>query len=391
MTVHALLRLMLMLLSITSVTPVHATEAPVLPRFGDPVYLPVPVVPAGAAEGDAGRLAFESPPDSRSELQFFPGSSAIRRLVTTGGLRVAWRRGTQQIQALAESLIYERESADPHSPERLLLVGKVRAASPAGAIQASALTIHQTSLAVEIEARGGIAAVFQQQAVTADRARFHLPADTETPLHTGTLEGAVRLDFTLDGSEAAGPAAESVHQRPFFTGIELESQQIAISGQEFAITFDGQGLRTVEALEPATVRLTRLNGAVADDAATPQEVVIRAPVCTATFMVSELGTSLSTFSAPAGITLEYLEGRIAAASGLLDLGSPTRRLEFAGGVTVEQPGARMAAGGLELEFDPEGQVRLAATGRPTFTFESANFAPLAEVLGNIRPGGVAAH
>lgn len=366
-----------------------------LPGYGDPQFLPLP------SGGQTGQFAFESDPTTPTDLHWFPGTSTLQRLVSTGGLRLSWRRGEQGVQAVADSLIYERDSTAPDAPERFTLIGNVVVATPQGGVRAAALTLEVKPDAVFLTARGGVQAQFGQQWIRAAQAELHyqtlVPAGIAPSevTHQGHVAGDVRIAFALDPAAAELPeSANTAHgTRPFFEGFDLAPQQVEITGPRFDFTYRTSGLNSVAADAPSV--LTMLRRGPGDAEEEPLRMSLASPIFEATFESTAVTngdsgtrlTSLRTFDAPAGLVVSYLEGTIRAGQGALDLAPDQQSLTLSGGVRAEQGGAVMFAADLGLWFNADGQIRLEASGRPTFLFESSRFAPLASILGKIRPGG----
>ncbi|MCG3152646.1 MAG: hypothetical protein GEEBNDBF_01948 [bacterium] len=367
-----------------------------LPGYGDPQFLPLP------SGGQTGQFAFESDPTTPTDLHWFPGTSTLQRLVSTGGLRLSWRRGEQGVQAVADSLIYERDSAAPDAPERFTLIGNVAVVTPQGGVRSSALTLEVQQDTVLLSARGGVLAQFGQQWIRAAQAELQyqtlVPAGMAPAelTHQGHVAGDVRIEFALDpGAAELQERVNPLHgPRPFFEGVDLAPQQVEIIGPRFDFTYRTTGLNSVAADAPSVLTLLRRGGSDSDEE--PLRMSLAAPIFEATFESTEVTngdasgtrlTSLRTFEAPVGLVVSYLEGTIQAGQGALDLAPDRQSLTLSGGVRAEQGGALMFAADLGLWFDAEGQIRLEASGRPTFLFESSRFAPLASILGKIRPGG----
>lgn len=410
--VHCFLPALMLCLGLLAV-PVMAVEGPdafVLPTFGDPQFLPVP------DGGSVGQMDFRSDPDTPTDVRWYPNTNAISRLVSTGGLSVSWRRGDRQLQAVADSLIYERSSPAANAIETFTLIGNVVVVTPEGGIRAASLTLtHYPFQAAElgraeVSARGGIEAQFNQHSIIADQVRLIFPEgpagagpDARVASNRGLVEGEVRLRLPVKAVDSESPSAPAVIERPMFNGIDLNPQQMTITGPRFGFTFDGEGLQTVEADAPSILTLERQDPLQGD--ATPTSMTIATPIFHARFAPDDPGppgpgaeptaepsvqtTLLRYFEAPAGILLTYLDGTIKAGTGELTLDPDRQSLRLTEGVRAEQGGALMIAKELDLSFDEAGKISLEATGRPTFLFETDRFAPLAEIFGELRPGGVA--
>ncbi|MEO7994128.1 MAG: hypothetical protein ABI743_06985, partial [bacterium] len=205
--------------------PAYAEDA--LPAFGDPIFLPVP------ATSEVGAFNFEAGASDATDIAYFPpesgGGSRWRRVVAAGVVRLAYARGDQALQAIADSLVYERSDPGLEATETFTLAGNVRLATPDGVLAAPSIvavfgpsTTGQTLLTLTADGgtRGKLGAdQFSSKSVTLDFST-----------QQGTINGAITLTLDLarqNLEEAAGIASDA---RPFLRGVALRAQIVELTG-----------------------------------------------------------------------------------------------------------------------------------------------------------------
>ncbi|HYE79481.1 MAG TPA: hypothetical protein VEI97_15960, partial [bacterium] len=105
-----------------------------LPRFGDPRFPRLP-------DDNADYLMIETEDEDPIQWDWFPGGGVPESGTATGHIRLAYRRGSQAIQAVAHGITYRRSSPSASATETIALAGDVVLATPEGTLFSGRITV----------------------------------------------------------------------------------------------------------------------------------------------------------------------------------------------------------------------------------------------------------